>query len=151
MLSDPYAAMPSSGFLNAIQRTYLDMSVHSLTASQMESLSDRLYQLWMKPSNRSTVDEDGSLAIDYLERLMNEKKISDPFFILIISTLAKNHHFFQLLLTDQQRFQRLFSSSSGSITIYMLRYDARITPSPPSPSPSTSSIQIYRYSVRPLS
>ena len=81
----------------------------------MSLFSERLSQIWTRSSQG-----EGYRVLDYLERLIIEQKINDHFFILITSTLATNVNFFQSLLNDQQRFQRLLTTNIGK-PIYLMR------------------------------
>ena len=108
-----------SHFSSTVKRIYRDYEHREIPKEKIALLSERLTQIWTSLPSRLAQSE-GYRVIDYLERLIVDQKIHDPFFILVVSTLAKNNHFFQSLLADQQRFQPLLTSKIGK-AIYLMR------------------------------
>lgn len=102
-------------FFDTVKRIYRDYAHRQIPTEKISLFSERLSQIWAKSSQ-----SEGYRVIDYLERLIIEQKINDHFFILITSTLATNVNFFQSLLNDQQRFQRLLTTNIGK-PIFLMR------------------------------
>jgi hypothetical protein len=109
-------------FLNSIKKIYAERDQLENSSEQFQLLSEKLYQIWMKPQILSNINNAGYSVVDYLEELILQNQLNDDYFILIINTLAKNEYFYQSLLNDQKRFVRLFNSNIPKI-VYLMRFD----------------------------
>ncbi len=109
--------------LNTIKRISTEYEHYENSPETIQSVSNKLYQIWMRPqilSNFITRNKEGFHVVEYLEQLISDNKMNDNFFILIINTLVKNENFYQVFLNDHKRFKQLFSSSIGK-PVYLMR------------------------------
>ncbi len=104
--------------LNTIKKIYIEYEQLEISTEKFRILSDKLYQIWMRPQIHR--NNEGYYVVEYLEQMILENKMNDNFFILIINTLAKNENFYQVLLNDQKRFKQLFNSSIRK-AVYLMR------------------------------
>ena len=113
-----------SFFLNTIKRIYSEYESRKISTEKIPIISEKLYEIWMKPKIVSNVinrNNEGYQVIEYLEQLISDNKMNDNFFILIISTLAKNQNFYHSLLNDHQRFQQLLNLSIRK-PVYLVKF-----------------------------
>lgn len=110
-------------FLNTIKRISYEYEHYENSTEKIQALSNKLYQIWMRPqilSNIITRNKEGFYVVEYLEQLILDNKINDNFFIVIINTLGKDENFYQVFLTDHKRFKPLFNSSIRK-PVYLMR------------------------------
>ncbi|CAF1614654.1 unnamed protein product [Adineta ricciae] len=113
-----------SSLLNTIKRIHTDFAQYENSSDKLHILREKLNQLWLRPqlvSNPVMRDYEGYRIIEYLEQFLADQTINEKFFILIISTLSKNEHFYQILLNDHTRFQPLFHTTSQT-SVHLIRY-----------------------------
>lgn len=129
--------------LNTIKKIYVEYEHLEISTEKFQMLSERLYQTWIRsPINNRNME--GYYVIEYLEQLIVENKMNDNFFILIINTLSKNEHFYQILLNNHQRFQQLFNLSIRK-PVYLMRYIDLLYYYCPLDLIPTVGIQFYRF------
>ena len=102
-----------SFFFHTIQQIYLEQ--------RNEYSPDQLYQIWIRSQTLSSINHQGYAVVNYLEDFIVNQQLSEEFFCLIIKTLAKNEQFYQSILNDRKRFERLFGMVSTK-SVYLLRY-----------------------------
>ncbi|CAF3472259.1 unnamed protein product [Rotaria sp. Silwood1] len=111
--------------LNTIKRTYNEYEFREISLEKIQILSEKFYQIWMRPQIMSNIinrNNEGYLVVEYLEQLLLlQDKMNDNFFILIINTLIKNLNFYRSLLNDHKRFKQLFNLSIRK-PVYLMRY-----------------------------
>lgn len=99
-------------FLKSIEKLISDYNDENFSIEKISFHSEKLFQIW-KNLPIETINNEGFRVVQYVEEiLINQNQHNDKIFILILSTLAKNKEFFQLVLIDYKRFQRLFASST---------------------------------------
>ena len=106
---------------NTIKKIYIEREHLENSSERFQILNEKLYQIWMKPQILSNINQEGYSIVDYLEELILNNELHDDYFALIISTLAKNEHFYRAVLNDQKRLMKLFNSSTSK-TIYLIRF-----------------------------
>jgi len=111
--------------LNSIKRLYIEYENLEISTEKIQILSEKLYQLWMRPQIMSSLinrNNEGYFVVDYLEQMIIDNKMNDSFFILLINVLTKNLNFYHSFLNDHQRFRPLFSLSIRK-PVYLMRLD----------------------------
>jgi len=119
MSSSSFRKENDSLFLNTIKKIYIECEYLNISTEKLQILSDKLYQIWIKSPNNRNIE--GYYVIEYLEEFLSNNQMNDQFFILIINTLSKNIHFYQIFLNNHQRFKQLFYLSIQK-NIYLIRY-----------------------------
>ncbi|CAF3230153.1 unnamed protein product [Rotaria socialis] len=132
-------------FLTAIKRFSNEYEYREIPLEQMQMLNEKFYQLWMRPPQLDR-NNDGYLAVEYLEKLLFDDKINDHFFILIINLLAKNQNFYHTLLNDHQRFKQLFNLSIRK-PVYLTRYIELLYYYCPLNLIATVGLEFYRFVI----
>ncbi|CAF2533977.1 unnamed protein product [Rotaria sp. Silwood2] len=110
--------------LNTIKRAYNEYEYREISLEKLQILSEKFYQIWMRPQIMSNIinrNNEGYLVVEYLEQLLLNDKMNDNFFILIINTLIKNQNFYHSFLNDHKRFKQLFNLSIRK-PVYLMRY-----------------------------
>lgn len=107
-------------FLSSRKENDFVQTIQQISLEQInEYSSDQLYQIWTRSSTLTHLHHQGYAVVNYLEEIIvHQQQFSEEFFLLIIKTLAKNEQFYQSILNDRKRFERLFQTKS----IYLLRY-----------------------------
>jgi hypothetical protein len=114
-----------SFLLNSIKRLYTEYEHVEISTEQIQLLSEKLYQTWMRPQIMSSVtnrNNEGYDIVDYLEQMVINNKMHDSFCMLLIAVLTKNGIFYHSFLNNHQRFKQLFNLSVRK-PIYLMRFD----------------------------
>ena len=111
--------------LNSIKRLYTEYEHVEISTEKIQILSEKLYQIWMRPQIMSSLmnrNNEGYYIVDYLEQMILDNKMNDSFFILLIAVLIKNENFYHSFLNNHQRFKHLFNLSIRK-PVYLMRLD----------------------------